>query len=47
MKLKLFAQTTYINLTTSKFEKLDDFNDVYKGKLFPVPYVSTIYNSHR
>jgi len=38
-KAKLFIETKFIDLTTPKFEKLDDFNAVYKGNL-PLPYVS-------
>lgn len=39
-KIKLFAQTKYIDLTTSNFESLADFEKVYKGKLLTLPYVS-------
>ena len=41
MKMKLFAQATWVKLTTKNFEKLDDFNLIYNKKLLPIPYVSS------
>lgn len=41
-KLKLFAQTKYIDLTTPNFKSLADFEKVYKGQLLPKPYVSSL-----
>ena len=43
MKMKLFAQATWVKLTTKNFEKLDDFNLIYNKKLLPIPYVSITY----
>lgn len=39
MKMKLYAQTTYIDLTTRNFETLKDFEAVYKVDHLPIPYV--------
>ena len=39
--MKLFVKTKLIDLTTSKFKSLADFEKVYGGTLLPLPYVSS------
>ena len=34
MKMKLFAQATWVKLTTKNFEKLDDFNLIYNKNCY-------------
>lgn len=42
MSLKMLAETTFIKLSTEDFRKFDDFDQVYRSKLFHMPKVSYV-----